>query len=115
MILKNNATYSKNKQENLAFRSLIPWNNPNQGNDENQFKGAKLIQEFVKHLPHKPGVSRMVDENGDILYVGKARNLKKRVSSYAREQGHNNRIARMIRATYHMEFVVTNTETEALL
>lgn len=115
MILKNNATYSKNEQENLSFLSLIPWNNANQGNDENQFKGAKLIQEFVKHLPHKPGVYRMIDENGDVLYVGKARNLKKRVSNYTYEQGHNNRIARMIRATCHMEFVVTHTETEALL
>ncbi|ENN94955.1 excinuclease ABC subunit UvrC [Bartonella vinsonii] len=115
MILKNNATYSKNEQENLSFLSLIPWNNANQGNDENQFKGAKLIQEFVKHLPHKPGVYRMIDENGDVLYVGKARNLKKRVSNYTHEQGHNNRIARMIRATCHMEFVVTHTETEALL
>ncbi|MBB4076110.1 excinuclease ABC subunit C [Bartonella fuyuanensis] len=57
----------------------------------------------------------MIGENGNILYVGKARNLKKRVSNYTREQGHNNRITRMIRATYHMEFIVTHTETEALL
>ncbi|EJF75174.1 excinuclease ABC subunit UvrC [Bartonella alsatica] len=115
MILKNNIACPKNKREKLSFLSHITWDNANQENDKNQFKGAKLIQEFVKHLPHKPGVYRMIAENGDILYIGKARNLKKRVSNYTREHGHNNRIARMIRATFHMEFVVTQTETEALL
>ncbi|EJF85657.1 excinuclease ABC subunit UvrC [Candidatus Bartonella washoeensis] len=115
MILKNNTACPTNELEKLSFLSNIPWDNAHLGNDRNQFKGAKLIQEFVKHLPHRPGVYRMFDENGDVLYVGKARNLKKRVSNYTREQGHNNRITRMIRATYHMEFVVTHTETEALL
>ncbi|WP_273720802.1 MULTISPECIES: excinuclease ABC subunit UvrC [unclassified Bartonella] len=115
MVLKNDTAFLQNERENLSFLSPIMWDNANQENDTNQLKGAKLIQEFVKHLPHKPGVYRMVDDNGDILYVGKARNLKKRVSNYTREQGHNNRITRMIRATSHMEFVVTHTETEALL
>ncbi|WP_455482421.1 excinuclease ABC subunit UvrC [Bartonella sp. B35(2025)] len=115
MILKNNTACSKNEKRNLSFFSNITWNNTNIENNKNQLKGAKLIQEFAKHLPHKPGVYRMFDENNDVLYVGKARNLKKRVSSYAHEQGHNNRITRMIRATYHMEFVITHTETEALL
>ena len=50
-----------------------------------------------------------------MLYVGKARSLKKRVSNYAQGRGHSNRIARMIRETAHMEFVTTRTETEALL
>ncbi|MBX4336193.1 excinuclease ABC subunit UvrC [Bartonella raoultii] len=115
MILKNNITYHKNERENLSFLCDITWNNTNQESHKKQFKGAKLIQEFVRHLPHKPGVYRMMDENGDILYIGKARNLKKRVLNYTREQGHNNRITRMIHATYHMEFIVTHTETEALL
>ncbi|UTO29175.1 excinuclease ABC subunit UvrC [Bartonella harrusi] len=115
MTLKNNTACSKNEKEKLPFLSHIPWDNAIQENDKFQFKGPKLIQKFVKHLPHKPGVYRMIDEKGDVLYVGKARNLKKRVSNYTREQGHNNRIARMIHATYHMEFVVTHTETEALL
>ncbi|WP_332066122.1 excinuclease ABC subunit UvrC [Bartonella sp. CB189] len=110
---KNSMVYPK--KEDLPFLADIVWDNANQRKDENKLKGSKLIQEFVKHLPHKPGVYRMCDENGDVLYVGKARNIKKRVSSYAREQGHNNRITRMIRATYHMEFVITHTETEALL
>ncbi|CBI76254.1 excinuclease ABC subunit C [Bartonella clarridgeiae 73] len=99
----------------MPFLSNITWHNAHQKNNNNQFKGVALIQEFVKNLPHKPGVYRMLNENGDILYVGKAQNLKKRVSNYTREQGHNNRITHMIRETNHMEFVVTDTETEALL
>ncbi|WP_455474541.1 excinuclease ABC subunit UvrC [Bartonella sp. B30(2025)] len=116
MVLKNKTNCSKNEQEKIPFFSNITWDNFNQNKGSNQFKGAKLIQEFVKHhLPHMPGVYRMFDENGNVLYVGKARNLKKRVASYTREKGHNNRIANMIRMTHQMEFVITHTETEALL
>ncbi len=60
-------------------------------------------------------VYRMLNRDGDVLYVGKAKKLKARVASYARGQGHSNRIARMIAETASMEFVVTATETEALL
>ncbi len=77
--------------------------------------GAQIIQAFVKHLPNAPGVYRMMNADGDVLYVGKARSLKKRVSNYAQGRGHSNRIIRMIRETSTMEFVVTRTETEALL
>ncbi len=77
--------------------------------------GAELIADFVTRLPGKPGVYRMYDEAGDPLYVGKARNLKNRVSNYARGLGHNHRIALMISLTAHMEFVVTASEAEALL
>ncbi|HEY5364607.1 MAG TPA: excinuclease ABC subunit UvrC, partial [Aestuariivirga sp.] len=77
--------------------------------------GAELIADFVTRLPSKPGVYRMFDDKGDALYVGKARNLKNRVSNYARGQGHNYRIALMISLTRHMEFVVTGSEAEALL
>lgn len=78
-------------------------------------KGAELIQAFVKLLPSGPGVYRMFNEAGDVLYVGKARSLKKRVSNYAQGRGHSNRIARMVRETANMEFVTTRTEIEALL
>ncbi len=78
-------------------------------------RGAELIGEFVKRLPNSPGVYRMFNEAGDVLYVGKARSLKKRVSNYAQGRGHSNRITRMIAQTANMEFVTTRTETEALL
>jgi len=78
-------------------------------------KGAEVIQAFVKHLPNQPGVYRMMNETGDVLYVGKARSLKKRVTNYAQCRGHSNRITRMIAQTTNMEFVTTRTETEALL
>ncbi len=78
-------------------------------------KGVEVIADQVKRLPLGPGVYRMLDENGDVLYVGKARSLKKRVTSYTRLQGQSNRIIRMILSTASMEFVVTRTETEALL
>jgi excinuclease ABC subunit C len=77
--------------------------------------GAAVIQAFWKTLPNGPGVYRMIDAEGCVLYVGKARSLKKRVASYARGAASNARIARMIAETAAMEFVTTQTETEALL
>ncbi|NBN63288.1 excinuclease ABC subunit UvrC [Microvirga tunisiensis] len=77
--------------------------------------GVEVIADVVKRLPMGPGVYRMLDANGDVLYVGKARSLKKRVTSYTRLQGQSNRIMRMIMSTAAMEFVLTRTETEALL
>ena len=77
--------------------------------------GAAVIADVVRRLPNKPGVYRMIDAKGDVLYVGKARSLKKRVFSYTRSAGLSTRILRMIQATAAMEFVTTRTETEALL
>ncbi|GEP11952.1 excinuclease ABC subunit UvrC [Methylobacterium gnaphalii] len=77
--------------------------------------GTEVIRRFWSTLPSSPGVYRMFDYKGDVLYVGKAKNLKARVGSYARGQAHSNRIARMISQTAAMEFVTTATETEALL
>jgi excinuclease ABC subunit C len=77
--------------------------------------GAELIADVVKRLPNAPGVYRMLDRNEDVLYVGKARSLKKRVTSYTRPAGLAARTLSMINATAAMEFVTTNTETEALL
>ncbi|MEP0706698.1 MAG: excinuclease ABC subunit UvrC [Parvibaculum sp.] len=77
--------------------------------------GAALIAAKVKLLPDSPGVYRMYDAGGDLLYVGKARSLKKRVTSYTKLAGHSNRIARMIASTAQMEFISTATETDALL
>lgn len=77
--------------------------------------GAEVIQALVKQLPNQPGVYRMLNPAGDVLYVGKARSLKKRVTAYAQGRFHTDRIGRMVRETAGMEFVVTRTETEALL
>lgn len=78
-------------------------------------RGTEVIRHFWTTLPQSPGVYRMLDARGDVLYVGKAKSLKSRVGSYARGQAHSNRIARMIGETSSMEFVTTATETEALL
>ena len=85
------------------------------GDPAKGLKGPDIIQAYVKLLPNGPGVYRMLNEGGDVLYVGKARSLKKRVSNYAQGRGHTNRIESMIRLTTQMEFVSTRTETEALL
>jgi excinuclease ABC subunit C len=77
--------------------------------------GPHVIRAHLKTLPNRPGVYRMFDVKGDVLYVGKARSLKNRVASYIRLGGHTNRIAAMISLTATMEFVTTETEAEALL
>ncbi|MEL6511769.1 MAG: excinuclease ABC subunit UvrC [Pseudomonadota bacterium] len=82
---------------------------------ETPLKGHERIQAYLKTLDGSPGVYRMLDEQARVLYVGKARNLKARVSNYARPSGHSGRIARMIRETASMMFLTTKTETEALL
>jgi len=82
---------------------------------ENRLQGADLIRDEVRRLPDAPGVYRMIGEDGEALYVGKARSLKKRVTQYAQGRFHTNRIAHMVAATRSMEFVTTRTETDALL
>ena len=77
--------------------------------------GATVIDGYLKTLPSAPGVYRMINTKGDVLYVGKAKNLKKRVASYTRPDRQPNRTRRMIAETASMEFVTTHTEAEALL
>jgi excinuclease ABC subunit C len=77
--------------------------------------GYEVIQSYLKTLDSSPGVYRMLDHESRVLYVGKARNLRARVSNYARPSGHSGRIARMISMTASMMFLTTKTETEALL
>ena len=78
-------------------------------------QGAELIKDYVKRLPDAPGVYRMLGDDGEVLYVGKARSLKKRVVQYAQGRFHTQRIAHMVHLTRAMEFVTTKTEPEALL
>ncbi|MEM8655369.1 MAG: excinuclease ABC subunit UvrC, partial [Pseudomonadota bacterium] len=77
--------------------------------------GHGVVQSYLKTLDSSPGVYRMLDRESRVLYVGKARNLRARVSNYARPAGHSPRIARMISMTASMMFLTTRTETEALL
>jgi excinuclease ABC subunit C len=77
--------------------------------------GHAVIRDYLRRLDERPGVYRMLDAKGDVLYVGKARNLRKRVAAYAKPVAANSRIGRMIAATCSMMFLTTDSETEALL
>ena len=77
--------------------------------------GVEVIEGIVKTLSNHPGVYRMLNQKGEVLYVGKARNLRKRVASYTRVTGHAGRITRMITQTANLEIIITQTEAEALL
>ena len=82
---------------------------------EAPLKGAERIAAYLKTLPDAPGVYRMLNAAGDVLYVGKAKSLKKRVSSYAQGRVHSERLTRMVAETAEMLFVTTESEIEALL
>jgi excinuclease ABC subunit C len=77
--------------------------------------GIAVIKAHVKTLPRAPGVYRMIDAKGDVIYVGKARFLRNRVASYTQTPRLTTRLMRMVSATASMEFVVTGSEAEALL
>ena len=86
------------------------------GVDSNaQITGVEIIESYLKNLPGKPGVYRMLNTDGTVLYVGKAKNLKKRVAAYTHPLRQTVRIRRMINETVAMEFLTTQTEAEALL
>jgi excinuclease ABC subunit C len=85
------------------------------GTTTEALKGPPRVAAYVKSLPDAPGVYRMLDAKGAVLYVGKAKSLKKRVAAYAKSGGHTERIARMISETADMLFVTTASEVEALL
>jgi excinuclease ABC subunit C len=78
-------------------------------------RGTAVIRSFWRHAPLGPGVYRMIAADGEVLYVGKAKSVRRRIASYVRTLGHNTRIARMIALTASMVFVSTETETDALL
>ncbi|MBV8408463.1 MAG: excinuclease ABC subunit UvrC [Alphaproteobacteria bacterium] len=77
--------------------------------------GIRTIGEFVRTLPRKPGVYRMIGADGEVLYVGKARSLRSRVAAYTQATRLDTRLMRMVSATRTMEFAVTESEAEALL
>jgi excinuclease ABC subunit C len=77
--------------------------------------GRQVINDHLKTLPGRPGVYRMIGTDGTVLYVGKAKSLKKRVSSYTKFKGKSIRALNLIAQTTDMEFITTHTEVEALL
>src|SRR5215467_7456675 len=77
--------------------------------------GRAAIARYARLAPTSPGVYRMIDAKGDVLYVGKAKSIRRRIVAYTRPTGYDPRIERMIAATAALEFVSTATETEALL
>ena len=78
-------------------------------------EGVEIVKDNVRKLTQKPGVYRMIDKNGDVLYVGKAKNLRKRVASYAKLEGNSNRIKRMISEISSMAFLTTVSYTHLTL
>jgi len=100
-----NKTELKDKLINLKNSSI---SNPLE-------KGKGIINNYAKNLTSAPGVYRMINSDNNILYIGKAKNLKKRVKSYTNLNSQSHRIKRMISETNQMEFIITRSETEALL
>ena len=90
-------------------------NTPSEMDASPRLSGAALIKDEVTRLPDAPGVYRMIGDADEVLYVGKAKSLKKRVVQYAQGRFHTNRIANMVDATRAMEFITTRTEADALL
>lgn len=113
---RDDADVSSRTQRSASARAADPGSGSNSAaNGARPATGPEVIAGYLPHLSGSPGVYRMIGADGEVLYVGKARSLKKRVSSYARGGGHNNRITSMIAQTAAMEFVTTATESEALL
>ena len=77
--------------------------------------GVEVIRSYVQTLPHKSGVYRMLNAKGDVLYVGKAKSLRNRVTSYTQVEQMPVRLKRMVAETTKMEFVTTRSKVEALL
>lgn len=78
-------------------------------------RGLKILQENVKIAPEAPGVYRMLNENGEVLYVGKAKNIKKRIVAYTRIEQLTIRLQRMVAEVYKMEFIIVENENRALI
>lgn len=77
--------------------------------------GLKVLRENVKVAPETPGVYRMLDENGAVLYVGKAKNIKKRIVAYTRIEQLTIRLQRMVAEVRKMEFIIVENENRALI
>ncbi|MBV1696928.1 MAG: excinuclease ABC subunit UvrC [Hyphomicrobiales bacterium] len=103
------------EEATLPSADEVELQSPADRGEDSLAAGRDAILRAVEHAPAQPGVYRMIDGRGDVLYVGKAKNVRNRIRAYARPTGLDTRIERMIAATRALEFVVTRTETEALL
>ena len=84
-------------------------------NSRNYIQGLEVLNKEIISLPSKSGIYKMLDSRGNVLYIGKAKNLKKRVTSYTKLKNQSERILRMISETKTLEISTTLTEVEALL
>ena len=105
---------AKAKKTIIPFKASIKIGKKNTVNYSN-LNGHNIIKFIAKNLPHKPGVYQMENEKGEILYIGKAKNLAKRVISYSNISNLTRRLQRMVIQTKNLNFTVTNSEVEALL
>ena len=103
-----------NKPEEIDIGTLPTGGNIPEANLDLK-TGIEIIKEHHKTLPNSPGVYRMIGADGAVLYVGKAKSLKKRVATYARGAAHTNQLTRVLAMVRSMEFTITHTESEALL
>ena len=83
--------------------------------NNNYTKGLNIIKNEILTLPKSSGIYKMIDNSGNILYVGKAKNLRKRVTSYSKLNNQSQRILRMISQVNSLDIIITNSEVEALL
>src|SRR3954468_13149891 len=103
------------EDEESSLPELIEESNVDLGASGPLAAGRAALAQYAKLAPASPGVYRMLDARGEVLYIGKAKSIRKRILSYPRPTGHDSRIERVIGATASVEFVSTHTETEALL
>ena len=99
--------------QNSSINTIIEMTNKNL--NIKKLAGREILFKKVKTMPEKPGVYRMIGEEKNILYVGKAKNIKKRLQSYVRPLGNNNRISKMVSLIKDVEITITENETDALL
>jgi excinuclease ABC subunit C len=107
-VTQETSSEQKASEDSLSVENALP-------SEGSLADGIRVIAEFVRTLPKKPGVYRMIAADGEVLYVGKARSLRNRVTAYTQPNRLETRLMRMVQATRSMEFVVTDSEAEALL
>ena len=95
------------------FRHNLTTDNPDK--KSKNYIGTDVLKYSLDNLPSKPGIYRMLDNQGDPLYIGKAKNIKKRVSSYLNENNHSARLILILKSLESIDITVTKTELEALL